>query len=90
MDYFTLSIIVILSLGFAVGHAMKHKHLQINVDKYLVFFVIVLLFLIGVSLGSSETIVQSLTILGLKSLALALASILGSAVVAYIITRYAK
>ncbi|MEM3832004.1 MAG: LysO family transporter [Thermoprotei archaeon] len=90
MDYFVLNIIMILFLGFVVGRIMRHAHLQINADKYLIFFVAALLFLIGVKLGNSEMVIQSLTLLGLESLVLALVSILGSAIVAYIITRYIK
>ncbi len=90
MDYFTLNIFTILFLGIMVGYIIRRKHLSIKIDSYLVISVVILLFLIGMNLGSNGEIIQNLLILGIQSFMLAIASILGSALMAYIISRYVK
>lgn len=90
MDYFTLNIFVMLGLGFITGYIIRHKHLRVKIDNYLVFSVIVLLFLIGINLGNNENVIKNIIVLGIQSFVLAITSIIGSAITAYVISRYVK
>jgi len=90
MDYYTLNIFIMLILGFIIGYVMRRNHVRIKIDRYLVFSVIILLFLIGVNLGSNKDIIKNIMILGIQSFILAITSVIGSAIIAYMVSRYVK
>jgi len=87
MDYLILNIFAMLGLGVITGYIMRYKHLHIKIDNYLIFSVVVLLFLIGVNLGNNENVIKNIAVLGVQSFVLAITSIIGSAIIAYVISR---
>ncbi len=78
-------ILSILIGSMVLGYLLRKKLNAKLLDRLLLYSIFLLLFLMGVAIGSDEKILSSLPILGMNALYLALASILGSIIFAWFI-----
>ena len=87
-----LTVILIMGSGMLIGIAIKtffhqqEKFFKV-VDAILPFAVWLLLFLLGISVGSNKVVVQNLGSLGLEALCVAVAAIVFSVSLAMIVFR---
>lgn len=74
-------VILIMIAGIAVGRLLRHRRLRYlgNVTNMLIW---VLLFLLGVEVGSDERIVNGIATLGVEAVGVAIAGVAGSAALA--------
>lgn len=74
-------VILIMIAGIAVGRLLRHRRLRYlgNVTNMLIW---VLLFLLGVEVGSDERIVNGIATLGVEAVVVAIAGVAGSAALA--------
>lgn len=71
----------LLAIGAVIGHYYKSNRYIIKyIHKVSFWSVLILLFLLGFSVGQNDTIINNLHKIGLKSLILSVAAVLGSAV----------
>ena len=79
-----LVVVAIMTVGIAFGYFLRHKTMLIKINNKLIIWAIyLLLFVLGVSIGTNETIMKSLPTLGLKALAITLGGVVGSILLAW-------
>ncbi|MDA3866801.1 MAG: LysO family transporter [Salinivirgaceae bacterium] len=77
-----------MAIGIAAGLLLRHrKHVLKVVDKAMLLAVFVLLFLMGVSIGSDAQIMSNLHNVGLAAVIITVAAIAGSVLLAWIVFR---
>lgn len=82
--------LIMLSIGLTIGFLFKKFHtekLKWKLNSLLSVVVIVLLFVMGLTLGSNDEIIYNFTILGYNSIVLALLIFFGSILFGYIFKR---
>ncbi len=80
-----LAVAIIMGAGMLLGFLLKAKKKTVVVNERLIGYAIyLLLFLLGVSIGSNQEIMNALSTLGLVALVVAVAAVLGSIVVGWI------
>lgn len=73
-----------MSFGILIGFVLrKNKKLIVISDKLTVYAIWVLLFLLGISVGTNETIIQNIGSLGFQALVVTLSSIACSVIFSY-------
>lgn len=81
--------IVCISLGAPIGFLIQnHPRLIKTVDYSLTWSVRILLFLLGLSLGSNTTIIQQLDTLGIQAIIITFFCISGSLIAAKLLSRF--
>lgn len=80
-------VISIMFLGVGIGFLLKRIQWLQYVSKTISYTIYLLLFLLGVSVGANQTIVNNLATLGWQAFVLAFAGALGSALAAWIVYR---
>ncbi|MDO5035425.1 MAG: LysO family transporter [Porphyromonas sp.] len=83
------AIIGILLAGLLVGWLLRAHSLK-PVGKVITVLVFLLLFALGLEVGSSEEVVQNLPELGGAALAIAIFAILGSVLLAWLLYRWGR
>jgi len=79
-----LIVLGLMSFGIIVGFVLRNKHQVVRaVDPMINMAIYVLLFLLGISVGINETIMDNLDTLGTQSLLLAFGAVGGSVVLAF-------
>lgn len=74
-----IEVLVIMSLGIGVGILLrKHRQAVRTVEKLITVAIFLLLFLLGVAVGTNQTIIHNLPSLGIKALLISLGAIGGS------------
>ncbi|MEM0053494.1 MAG: LysO family transporter [Nitrososphaeria archaeon] len=82
--------VITLFIGIIIGLILKKLGLQDvrqKLDKLLSIVVVVLLFIMGLTLGSDNNIIYNLMLLGYNSIILASLIFLGSIIFSYIFRR---
>lgn len=81
--------LIILSMvaGLGIGWLLRKKTFR-SINKVTMIFVWLLLFLLGVEVGNSNQIIESLPNLGGTALLITLGAILGSALMSLILFRW--
>ncbi|MCX8189349.1 MAG: LysO family transporter [Nitrososphaeria archaeon] len=82
--------VIMLFIGICIGLILKKlelKDFRQKLDKLLTIIVIILLFVMGITLGSDNNIIYNLMALGYNSIILASLIFLGSIIFAYIFRR---
>lgn len=69
--------------GIAVGYLLRRVALLQKIGKPISYTILLLLFLLGISVGSNEAIMNNLTRLGGQALLLAVAGTVGSVLAAW-------
>ncbi len=81
------TVILFMIGGMCIGYLLRKKDLN-SVHKIIIILIWLLLFLLGVEVGSDRRIIQNLAALGLDSLIIALACVLGSCATAAILWKF--
>ena len=73
-----------MSAGIVIGYFLRGKITLIKInDKLVMWAIYLLLFVLGISIGTNQTIMNSLPTLGLKALAITLGGTIGSVLLAW-------
>lgn len=84
-----LVVIAMMFGGILFGYLARSR--RINwIGKIIIFFIWILLFILGVEVGSDPDIIKALPTLGVEALFIASMGILGSAVAAMLLWNSAK
>ncbi|NVO11671.1 MAG: LysO family transporter [Bacteroidales bacterium] len=79
-----LIVIAVMAIGIVIGYFLRHKALLIKINnKFTMWAIYLLLFVLGVSIGANETIMKNLPILGLKALTITFGGVVGSIFLAW-------
>jgi uncharacterized transporter YbjL len=82
------SIAVTVSLGIIIGLFLKWtKNMTLINSKFQVIGLSVLLFLMGVSIGSNPEIVRNLSLIGLKSMTFSILTVFFSVLMIYLASQ---
>ena len=83
-----LTVVGIMTLGIILGFILRQrKSLILANDKLIIWAIYLLLFLLGVSIGTNETIMKSLPTLGIKALVITIGGVIGSVLLAWLTYR---
>ena len=82
-------VIAMMFSGIAFGYIMR-RHRFTHISKATIFFIWILLFVLGVEVGGNPNIIKSLHTLGVEAIFIASMSILGSAVAAMLLWKNVK
>lgn len=80
-------VILVMMSGVLAGRLLRRRRLDF-LPRVVMFFIWVLLFLLGVEVGSNPKIIESLSAIGIEAVVIAFAGTLGSVVLACILWRY--
>ena len=75
--------------GIALGYVMRH-HRFTHIGRITIFFIWVLLFVLGVEVGNNPNIINSLHTLGIEALFIAVMSTMGSVIAAMLLWKSVK
>jgi len=82
------TILGILILGITIGFLFRKREKLIKLsDKLLMWSIYLLLFLLGISIGTNDEIIRNFPTIGLKALVLTIAGVLGSCIVSLLIYK---
>lgn len=82
-------VIAMMFCGIALGYAMRH-HRFTHIGRITIFFIWVLLFVLGIEVGSNPNIMNSLPTLGIEALFIAVMSTMGSVIAAMLLWKSVK
>ncbi len=84
-----LILLGILFLGLFLGFVLqKKKNIEKITDKLIMISIFLLLFFIGIDVGSNELIIKNLPIIGFNALILTLGAIAGTILLSTIVYKY--
>lgn len=83
-----LIIFLFLSLGIAVGVFLRRFENIAIVSKLLTVAIVILLFLLGKSVGKNADIMQNLPTIGMQALIITTAAITGSVLMSMMVYKY--
>lgn len=81
-------IIGIMFAGVGTGYLMRKMACLQKSNTSITLTIYLLLFLLGISVGSNEAIIQNIGTLGLEAFLIAFAGTMGSVVAAWLIYRF--
>ena len=82
------TVLALMATGVALGFLLKNKVKIIKlVDPAISIAIYILLFLLGVSVGKNETIINNLDTLGVQALILTVGGVGGSVVLSYFVYK---
>ena len=82
-----LKIVGIMLLGVFTGYLLKNYQLR-WVQKWIMLAIWLLLFLLGIAVGTNGEIMNNLDTIGLKGSILALGGVSGSVILAWVVYRF--
>lgn len=83
-----LTVIIIMCAGIALGFLIRNRKRWVRLaDRLTMWAIYLLLFLLGVAIGTNDVIVKNLPALGFKALLISLGGVLGSVLVAWLAYR---
>ncbi|MFO7862845.1 MAG: LysO family transporter [Salinivirgaceae bacterium] len=83
-----IKVLVIMTLGMGAGLLLRRRKRVLKmVDKAMLLAVFVLLFLMGVAIGSDAQIMSNLHNVGLAAVIVSVAAIAGSVLLAWVVFR---
>lgn len=80
------TVIGIMFLGIGLGYLLRHRNLP-GIQQGITLLIWLLLFLLGIEVGQNEQVIRSLPTLGLEALAIAVACVLGSCLLAWLLWK---
>ena len=70
--------------GMTVGYLLRERHkLAKHVDKIVSWSIFLLLFLLGISVGTNETILTNINSIFISVIVLTIGAVMGSVIIAY-------
>ena len=78
-----LHIIAIMLFGVAIGYMLRNKKFTQKTEKTISLTIISLLFILGLSIGSNDTIINNLSTYGTQAAVLAMFGLVGSIIVSW-------
>ena len=78
----------ILIASVIVGLLLRKVQILQKLNHTIIYTIYLLLFMLGLSVGSNDQIMHNLSSLGVEALAISLAGCLGSALAAWLIYKY--
>lgn len=82
-------VILIMLSGMFFGRLLRGRRLTF-LPRVVIFFIWVLLFLLGVEVGANPKLIANLRLLGIEAIVIAVAGTLGSAFLAWALWRYVE
>jgi len=82
------TVIGIMFGGVAVGYLLRKTPFLQHIGKPISYTIFLLLFLLGLSVGNNEAIINNFSTLGLQAFLIALAATTGSVVAAWVVYRF--
>ena len=82
-------VIAMMFCGIVLGYVMRH-HRFTHIGRITIFFIWVLLFVLGVEVGNNPNIINSLHTLGIEALFIAVMSTMGSVIAAMLLWKSIK
>lgn len=79
------TVISIMFAGIAIGFLLRKVSVLQKIGKLISYTIYLLLFLLGISVGSNPDIVNNLSSLGLQAFLIAFAATLGSVLAAWVV-----
>ena len=74
-----IEILVIMAAGMVIGYLLRQKKAIFAViDRIVMGIIFLLLFVLGISVGLNETVVNNIHIIGIKAVVLTLGAVAGS------------
>lgn len=81
-----VSVLVVMCLGMVIGFVLRNQTKFIALsNKLITYMIFVLLFLLGVGVGSNEKLVNNFHAIGYKAVIISLSSILFSVILSYVV-----
>jgi uncharacterized membrane protein YbjE (DUF340 family) len=81
-------VLILLLLGILFGRLLRNKPLSLKlIDRITTWSIYLLLFLMGISIGSNKEIVSNISSLGIKALTITAFSLTGSILLSIIVYR---
>ena len=80
-------LILTMFMGIAAGFLLRRLAISAHIGKAISVTIYVMLFFLGVKIGSDEHILSNLSALGLQALVLAVAGVAGSVLAAFVLYR---
>ena len=78
------TVIGIMLTGMLIGYLIHHKRLP-KIQQIITFLIWVLLFLLGVDVGSNPDITEGLHTIGVEAVLISLAAIMGSVLASWLL-----
>lgn len=82
------TVLGIMITGILTGYLLRHKVFIRKTGKLISATIILLLFLLGITVGANKEIIENISELGLQAFAISGASVLGSIGCAWIVYHY--
>lgn len=82
------TVIAIMGLGILFGYLIRHKNIRGIISGATTALIWLLLFVLGIEVGHNRQVIESLGTLGLEALFIAIISLIGSCVAAWILWKY--
>lgn len=83
-----ISVILCMLLGVGVGYLLTGRKIVANIGKIVSIAIYVLLFLMGILVGSNPAVIDNFSNIGVDALIIASASVIGSSIVAMFIFKW--
>lgn len=79
-----ITVVAIMTVGIVFGYIIRNRSTLIKLnDKLIMWAIYLLLFVLGIAIGTNEIIMKSLPTLGLKALAITFGGVMGSILLAW-------
>lgn len=82
------TVIAIMGLGILFGYLIRHKNIRGIISGTTTALIWLLLFVLGIEVGHNRQVIESLGTLGLEALFIAIISLIGSCIAAWILWKY--
>lgn len=82
------TVIGIMFGGIAIGYILRKVEILQKIGKLISYTILLLLFLLGISVGSNDAIVNNLATLGVQAFLIALAGTMGSVLAAWAVYHF--
>ncbi|MFV0587406.1 LysO family transporter [Bacteroides reticulotermitis] len=82
------SIISVMFLGIAIGYLMRNQNFLAKIDKSTSLTIVILLFVLGISMGSNSLIINNMGKFGWQAIILAVAGISGSILASFLVFHF--
>jgi len=82
-------VLLFLTTGIISGYILKNRTNIIKIsDKLLTWSIYLLLFLLGISVGSNQKIISNFDKIGFQAIILSIAGVIGSIVIAFFVYKF--